>query len=453
MSKRSKNHRKSRTQKNLSIDKSLKRKQEWVRLLDESRSNEDKILKTEITISPEFVKIINKFELDKTIDKEEKSITSQENITEDDLLLTEETNLSTCSLHHNDKITSKRKQKKLEKPSLADLKSSAIYPELIQWFDCDSKDPLFLARIKSEKNIVPVPSHWRLKREYLSGRSLMLKKPFELPDVIKETDIEIMRNTIPNSDSPDEKSLKENSRSRVQPKLGKLDIDYKKLHDAFFKIGKKWRPNLFLPFGDIYYENRNLDQEIEWNLMKSQFKPGKISENLRIALNFTEGKLPSWCKKMKEHGLPPSYPGMKIAGINWDITNLTNETYGSINPITKKTKVELFGSLLSFKHDELITTEGKKNLKDINEGEQELEQHQQDLKVPEAIESVSIPQEHTTQENIEKPKQLYTVLKEKEELQSSKTVYNLINESRSLESHLRTKHKQEEPDTAYNFKF
>jgi splicing factor 3B subunit 2 len=34
-------------------------------------------------------------------------------------------------------------------------------------------------------------------------------------------------------------SLKAKTRERVQPKMGKVDIDYQKLHDAFFKFQTK----------------------------------------------------------------------------------------------------------------------------------------------------------------------------------------------------------------------
>ena len=33
----------------------------------------------------------------------------------------------------------------------------------------------------------------------------------------------------------DAKSLKQKTRERVRPKMGKLTIDYQKLHDAFFR--------------------------------------------------------------------------------------------------------------------------------------------------------------------------------------------------------------------------
>lgn len=40
-------------------------------------------------------------------------------------------------------------------------------------------------------------------------------------------------------------------REKVRPKMGKIDIDYQKLHDAFFKWQIK--PKLTI-HGDLYYE-------------------------------------------------------------------------------------------------------------------------------------------------------------------------------------------------------
>jgi len=34
-------------------------------------------------------------------------------------------------------------------------------------------------------------------------------------------------------------TLKQKTRERVQPKMGKIDIDYQKLHDAFFRYQTK----------------------------------------------------------------------------------------------------------------------------------------------------------------------------------------------------------------------
>lgn len=45
--------------------------------------------------------------------------------------------------------------------------------------------------------------------------------------------------------------MKTKMREKVRPKMGKIDIDYQKLHDAFFKWQIK--PKLTI-HGDLYYE-------------------------------------------------------------------------------------------------------------------------------------------------------------------------------------------------------
>ena len=59
----------------------------------------------------------------------------------------------------------------------------------------------------------------------------------------------------------------------MNPKLGKIDIDYEVLHDAFFKHQKK--PNMTI-HGDIYFEGK--EDEVK---MRS-YKPGRISAELRV---------------------------------------------------------------------------------------------------------------------------------------------------------------------------
>ena len=65
----------------------------------------------------------------------------------------------------------------------------------------------------------------------------------------------------------------------MSPKLGRLDLDYQVLHDAFFKYQTK--PPLSL-HGEVYYENKEFE-----NRMKN-FQPGRISQNLRSALGINE---------------------------------------------------------------------------------------------------------------------------------------------------------------------
>ncbi|AAS53910.1 AFR539Cp [Eremothecium gossypii ATCC 10895] len=241
-----------------------------------------------------------------------------------------------------------------QRPALAELKALVPHPELIQWYDCDAQDPHLLVHIKASKNVVPVPAHWQTKREYLSGRSLLEKRPFELPDVIKQTDIESMRNAL--SGVSEDKTLKQEARARVQPKMGRLDLDYVKLHDAFFKLGRNWRPDIMLQYGDMYYENRNLDQEAHWTRMRRRYRPGRLSLPLRKALGLAEGRTPVWCKKWKEVGLPPGYPGFKVAGINWDMSNLRADVYGEWKLSAHPRAPELFGSIVSFETDHAAYT-------------------------------------------------------------------------------------------------
>lgn len=51
----------------------------------------------------------------------------------------------------------------------------------------------------------------------------------------------------------EQKTMKSKMREKVRPKMGKIDIDYQKLHDAFFKWQTK--PKLTI-HGDLYYEVR-----------------------------------------------------------------------------------------------------------------------------------------------------------------------------------------------------
>lgn len=365
----------------------------------------------------------------------------------------------------NEQSLSKRKLRKISKPTLAQLKSSVPYAQTIEWFDCDAPDPHLLASIKSSKNLVPVPSHWQMKREYLSGRSLLGKKPFELPEPIRDTGIEVMRHTLPTSEDADDLSLKEASRARVQPKMGSLDIDYKKLHDVFFKIGVHWKPQTLLTFGDMYYENRNLQSEEQWRFLRREKQPGKISNELREALNLQEGQLPPWCMKMKHLGTPPGYLNFLIAGVNWDITNLKGDTYGILmdNRNTENNEISnepLFGTLISVdesdrEEDEDEFDEQVKNEHTIIE---ELEENIEETKVVPLNTKSNSKVDNVKEAGAEdeSSKKLYTVLKERTSGETS--TYELPgtkHESLQLsdDEHGRNNLESEDQLHSKNFKF
>ncbi|SCU91571.1 LAME_0E13014g1_1 [Lachancea meyersii CBS 8951] len=341
---------------------------------------------------------------------------------------------------------SKRKKRQLSKVSLAELKSIVIYPELVQWYDCDAPDPVTLAKIKCSKNVVQVPNHWQLKREYLSGRSVVAKKPFELPDIIRQTNIEEMRNTLPTQDSNDEKSLKENARARIRPKLGSLDLDYRKLHDAFFKLGRHWKPDHMLKFGDMFYENRNLEEERKWAQMERKLRPGKLSRELRQAMGLPEGKLPPWCSKFTEVGMPPSYPDYKVAGVNWDISNLHDDIYGTLGPLKDaKHDTPLFGQMIQLDdasedaqdYEKPHDNEQEPTAKIGEEPAQHKDRIEIDQKLEDEIRAKTMKevlkrraQEKALHGGQEGPKTLYSVIRQKEnagdsELTGSNITYDL----------------------------
>lgn len=200
---------------------------------------------------------------------------------------------------------SKKKRKEMNKLSVAELKAMVRKPEIVEWTDTSAPDPRLLIHIKAHRNVVPVPSHWSLKREYLSSKRGVEKAPFALPKFIQETGISEMRDAA--LEKQEQSSLKQKQRERVQPKMGKLDIDYQKLYEAFFRFQTK--PEL-TRYGEIYYEGK----EYETNL--KHLRPGELSDELRDALGMAPGAPPPWLVNQQRYGPPSSYPALKVPGLN-----------------------------------------------------------------------------------------------------------------------------------------
>lgn len=205
---------------------------------------------------------------------------------------------------------SKRKLKKLTRLSVAELKQLVSRPDVVEMHDVTARDPKLLVQLKAYRNTVQVPRHWCFKRKYLQGKRGIEKPPFDLPTFIKRTGIMEMRESLQERDEA--KSLKMKMRERVRPKMGKIDIDYQKLHDAFFKWQTKPRMTIH---GDLYYEGKEFETRLK------EKKPGDLSEELRIALGMPVGpnchKIPPpWLIAQQRYGPPPSYPNLKIPGLN-----------------------------------------------------------------------------------------------------------------------------------------
>ncbi|XP_070180987.1 splicing factor 3B subunit 2-like isoform X2 [Littorina saxatilis] len=205
---------------------------------------------------------------------------------------------------------SKKKLKKLTRLSVAQLKQLVTRPDVVEMHDVTAKDPRLLVHLKATRNTVPVPRHWSYKRKYLQGKRGIEKAPFELPDFIRATGIEDMRAAL--QEKEEAKNLKAKMREKVRPKLGKIDIDYQKLHDAFFRFQTKPKMTIH---GDLYYESKEFETRLK------EKKPGNLTDDLRVALGMPVGANaeripPPWLIAMQRYGPPPSYPNLKIPGLN-----------------------------------------------------------------------------------------------------------------------------------------
>ncbi|KAI0780481.1 DUF382-domain-containing protein [Trametes elegans] len=203
------------------------------------------------------------------------------------------------------KPLSKKKARKMNRLTVAELKQLVKKPEVVEWTDVTAADPRLLLHLKSYRNTVPIPAHWSAKRDYLQGKRGIEKPPFQLPSYIADTGIATMRDAVKEKEA--NMTLKAKTRERVQPKMGKVDIDYQKLHDAFFKFMTK--PNV-TSFGEMYYEGKEFETQLKHK------RPGELSPELVEALSIPPLAPPPWLISMQRFGPPPSYPTLRIPGLN-----------------------------------------------------------------------------------------------------------------------------------------
>ncbi|KAI0362601.1 DUF382-domain-containing protein [Trametes cingulata] len=203
------------------------------------------------------------------------------------------------------KPLSKKKARKMNRLTVAELKQLVKKPEVVEWTDVTAADPRLLLHLKSYRNTVPIPAHWSAKRDYLQGKRGIEKPPFQLPSYIADTGIATMRDAVKEKEA--NMTLKAKTRERVQPKMGKVDIDYQKLHDAFFKYMTK--PNV-TGFGEMYYEGKEFETQLKHK------RPGELSPELVEALSIPPLAPPPWLISMQRFGPPPSYPTLRIPGLN-----------------------------------------------------------------------------------------------------------------------------------------
>lgn len=204
-----------------------------------------------------------------------------------------------------EKRLTKPQRKEEKRLRTAMLKQLVAKPEVVDMHDVTSPDPLLLVHLKTLRSAVPVPRHWKQKRKYLQGKRGTEKIPFQLPEYIAATGVATMRQAQLEKEA--QKSVKTQQRSKLQPKSGKLDIDYRVLHDAFFK--HQTRPNLTLQ-GDLYWEGKEYEVDVRAK------RPGALSAKLRAALGMSDKAPPPWLQNQQRVGPPPSYPQLRIPGVN-----------------------------------------------------------------------------------------------------------------------------------------
>ncbi|GMM56965.1 U2 snRNP complex subunit [Maudiozyma humilis] len=330
------------------------------------KHNKNKAVTTTPALKGEFAAVLEKFAPKQPGKEKTETVTSKEIVPRKESTDSRATNLP----EENDNPSSNKENKEHTptvkknaiKPTLTELKSVSVHPSTVDTHDVNAPYPYLLTAIKAGPHTVPVPPHWQNRRGYLSGRSLLTKRPFVLPEPLQQTGIEEMRQVLNTDASPDkdETSLKSDARSRVQPRSGALDIDYSRAYSAVYQAGRKYRPPLLLPLGDLYYENRGLDHEAQWRSWHRKYAPGKLSSKLREAMRLGPGQLPPWCRGMTSNKggknnttvveTPPAYSGMLVCGVNWDISNLTDERYAEVPAGGQggNSKTNYFGAIVTF---------------------------------------------------------------------------------------------------------
>ncbi|KAI7836288.1 hypothetical protein COHA_009837 [Chlorella ohadii] len=325
---------------------------------------------------------------------------------------------------------SKKKRKMARRLKITELKQSCERPDVVEIWDVTAMDPKMLVYLKAYRNTVPVPRHWSQKRKYLQGKRGLEKPPFKLPEFIEATGIGEMRQAY--LEKVDSQKMKQKARERMQPKMGKLDIDYQVLHDAFFKYQTK--PKLTAP-GEMYYEGKEFEAHI------THARPGVLSAGLQEALGMSDGTPPPWLVNMQRYGPPPSYPSLKIPGLNAPIPPGAMFGYhpgGWGKPPVDEFGRPIYGNVFGLEEEEADEDEqvvdkvvrwGElESEEEESEEEEEEEEEEEDLEDTESLadgyasvasglasslpSGIETPAEIDLRKTSEGPKQLYTVLEQ-----------------------------------------
>uniref|UniRef100_A0A4W5Q257 Splicing factor 3b, subunit 2 n=1 Tax=Hucho hucho TaxID=62062 RepID=A0A4W5Q257_9TELE len=237
---------------------------------------------------------------------------------------------------------SKKKLRRMNRLTVAELKQLVARPDVVEMHDVTAQEPKLLVHLKATRNTVPVPRHWCFKRKYLQGKRGIEKPPFELPEFIKRTGIQEMREAL------QEKKTCKAEWDKIPPEMcANLVANYKKRLTSV--IANKGFATKFL----ISYTDLSLFQGKEFETRLKEKKPGDLSDELRIALGMPVGPNshkvpPPWLIAMQRYGPPPSYPNLKIPGLNSPIPESCSFGYhagGWGKPPVDETGKPLYGDV------------------------------------------------------------------------------------------------------------
>ncbi|KAG8953746.1 hypothetical protein FRC04_001951 [Tulasnella sp. 424] len=305
------------------------------------------------------------------------------------------------------KPVSKRKQAKMNRLSVAELKQLVKKPEVVEWTDISAADPRLLIHLKSYRNTVPVPPHWSAKRDYLQGKRGIEKAAFQLPSYIADTGIATMRDAVKEKEA--NMSLKAKTRERVQPKMGKMDIDYQKLHDAFFKFATK---PAMTAYGQMYYEGKEFETSLK------EKRPGELSSELVEALSIPPLAPPPWLISMQRFGPPPSYPTLRIPGLNAPIPEGAQWGFHPggwgkppLDEYNRPLYGDVFGALPKANDDQLGEPVDKELWGELEPEEEEEEESEEESEEEEEEETEAAPTDGLqTPSGLETPSGLHSVV-------------------------------------------
>ncbi|KAM1347617.1 hypothetical protein ACFX2H_036527 [Malus domestica] len=325
-----------------------------------------------------------------------------------------------------EKGISNKKKKLQRRMKIAELKQICQRPDVVEVWDATAADPKLLVFLKSYRNTVPVPRHWCQKRKFLQGKRGIEKQPFQLPDFIAATGIEKIRQAY--IEKEDSKKLKQKQRERMQPKMGKMDIDYQVLHDAFFKYQTK--PKL-TTLGDLYHEGKEFEVKLR------EMKPGMLSHELKEALGMPDGAPPPWLINMQRYGPPPSYPHLKIPGLNAPIPPGASFGYhpgGWGKPPVDEYGQPLYGDVFgvqqqdqpNYEEEPVDKTKHWGDLEEEEEEEEEDEEEEEEQPEEEDLEDgiQSVDSLSSTPTGVETPAQIE--LRKDQKKESEKPLYQVL---------------------------